>query len=77
MVDQLMVAIPKLVVTKQSDWLQHWGMNELVDEGMKYWEKHKSFPNTYAAKMRSRRTEANLLGNQKSFGQFIVFTLTF
>ena len=77
MVDQLMIAVPELVVSKQSNWLQHWGMNDLVDEGVKYWEKHKSFPDTYAVKMRSRRTEANLLGNQKSFGQFIVFTLTF
>ena len=70
MVDQLMVAVPELALSKQSDWLQHWGIQDLVDEGARYWEQHKSSPDRYAMKMRSRQLEAASLLGEKGFGKF-------
>jgi hypothetical protein len=71
MVDQLMVVTPELTVSKQSDWLQQWGIQNLVDEGAKYWDQHKSSPDIYAIKMRSRQSEATTLLSGKGFGGFI------
>jgi len=61
MIDQLMEAVPGLSVTKQSDWLQHWGIQDLVSKGARYWEQHKSSPDISAMKMRSRAIEARIL----------------
>jgi SAM-dependent MidA family methyltransferase len=71
MVDQLMVVAPELTVSKQSDWLQQWGIQNLVDEGAKYWDQHKSSPDIHAMKMRSRQSEATTLLSGKGFGGFI------
>jgi SAM-dependent MidA family methyltransferase len=75
MVDQLLVAIPELVVTKQSDWLQHWGIHDLVSEGARYWEQHKSSPDVLALKMRSRSNETEALTSQDGLGAFSVLEL--
>jgi SAM-dependent MidA family methyltransferase len=75
MVDQLLVAIPELVVTKQSDWLQHWGINDLVSEGARYWEQHKSSPDIFAMKMRSRANEAHLITDVSGVGAFSVLEM--
>jgi SAM-dependent MidA family methyltransferase len=77
MVDQLMVAIPELVVAKQSDWLDHWGIYDLVSEGAKYWEQHKSSPDVLALKMRSRANEAQALSSLDGLGAFSVLELNF
>ena len=61
MIDQLMMAVPELSVTQQSEWLHEWGIDELVSEGNKYWEGHKSSPDIAALKMRSRAIEARIL----------------
>ena len=71
MVDQLMVVAPELTVSKQSDWLQQWGIQDLVDEGSKYWERHKSSPDIYALKMLSRQSEVTTLLSGKGLGGFI------
>ena len=71
MIDQLMEAVPGLSVTKQSDWLQHWGIQDLVSEGAKYWEQHKSSPDVFAMKMRSRQSEATTFLSGKGLGGFI------
>jgi SAM-dependent MidA family methyltransferase len=71
MVDQLMVVAPELTVSKQSDWLQQWGIQDLVDEGSKYWERHKSSPDIYALKMLSRQSEVSTLLSGKGLGGFI------
>ena len=72
MVDQLSNSVPSLTVISQSDWLQKWGINQLVSEGSKYWEQHKSAPDMYALKMRSRANELQALTSQNGLGAFSV-----
>jgi hypothetical protein len=76
MVDQLMIAIPELVVGKQSDWLQHWGTQDLVDEGAKHWDRHKSSPDIHAMKMRSRTNEVKIISDIAGLGAFLVLEMT-
>jgi SAM-dependent MidA family methyltransferase len=76
MVDQLMIAIPELVVGKQSDWLQHWGIQDLVDEGAKHWDRHKSSPDMHAMKMRSRTNEVKIISDIAGLGAFLVLEMT-
>ena len=54
----------------QADFLNLWGINELVHEGTAYWESMKQAPDVAAMKMRSRSTEAKLLTDQASLGAF-------
>ena len=75
MIDQLMEAVPGLSVTKQSDWLQHWGIPELVSEGEKYWEQHKSSPDVLAMKMRSRANEALAITDISGIGAYSVLEM--
>jgi len=75
MIDQLMEAVPGLSVTKQSDWLRHWGIQNLVDEGAKYWDQHKSSPDIYAIKMRSRANESIQLMSNQQMGQYLVIEI--
>jgi SAM-dependent MidA family methyltransferase len=75
MIDQLMEAVPGLSVTKQSDWLQHWGIQDLVSEGAEYWEQHRSSPDVFAMKMRSRGNEARLLADSVGIGAFSVLEM--
>jgi len=75
MIDQLMLAVPCLSVTQQSEWLLNWGVDELVAEGSKYWEEHKSAPDVAAMKMRSRSIEARALSNKDGLGAFSVLEL--
>ncbi len=70
MIDQLMLAVPQLSVTQQSEWLFKWGIDELVAAGSKYWEEHKSAPDVAAMKMRSRHSESLTLSNGRGFGKF-------
>jgi SAM-dependent MidA family methyltransferase len=75
MIDQLMEAVPGLSVTKQSDWLQHWGIQDLVSEGEKYWEQHKSSPDISAMKMHSRAFEAQLITDTTGMGAYSVLEM--
>jgi len=74
-IDQLMNAIPDLAVTRQSEWLESWGIDELVSEGSRYWEEHKSAPDIAAMKMRSRANEAQALSSLDGLGAFSVLEL--
>lgn len=56
----------------QIDFLNQWGIDELVREGATYWEKLKHAPDVAALKMRSRFSEASALNNFSSLGMFIV-----
>jgi SAM-dependent MidA family methyltransferase len=58
----------------QADFLQKWGINELVREGSDYWESMKSAPDVAAMKMRSRIAEAKSLIDQKGLGAFTVLS---
>jgi hypothetical protein len=75
MIDQLMSTVPYLSVTRQSEWLHIWGITELVDDGMKYWEQHKSFPDIHALKMGSRANEAPGLTAGDGLGSFLVLEI--
>jgi SAM-dependent MidA family methyltransferase len=76
-VDQLMMAVQALSVTQQSEWLHKWGIDELVSEGSRYWEEHKSSPGVAAMKMRSRANEAQALSSLDGLGAFSVLELNF
>jgi SAM-dependent MidA family methyltransferase len=54
----------------QADFLQKWGIDELVREGSDYWESMKSAPDVAAMKMRSRIAEAKSLIDQTGLGGF-------
>ena len=77
MLDQLMKTVPSLSVTQQSEWLPKWGIDELVAEGSRYWEEHKSAPDIAAMKMRSRVNEAQALTDRDGLGAFSVLELNF
>jgi SAM-dependent MidA family methyltransferase len=74
MIDQLMMTVPDLSVTQQSEWLHKWGIDELVAEGSRYWEEHKSAPDIAAMKMRSRANEAQSLTGEDGLGAFSVLS---
>jgi len=54
----------------QSDFLQHWGIDDLVHEGAAYWESLKYAPDVAAMKMRSRSAEASLLVSHLGMANF-------
>ncbi len=54
----------------QADFLNLWGIDELVHEGTAYWESMKSAPDVGAMKMRSRIAEAKSLIDQTGLGAF-------
>jgi SAM-dependent MidA family methyltransferase len=58
----------------QADFLQKWGIDELVREGSDYWESMKSVPDVAAMKMRSRIAEAKSLIDQTGLGAFTVLS---
>ena len=76
MIDQLKAAVPQLSACKQSDWLQTWGIDDLVSEGTQYWDKHKSSPDVSAMKMRSREIEAKVLTESNELGSFSVIEVS-
>ena len=77
MVDQLVKSVPGLSVTQQSEWLHAMGIDELVSEGNKYWDEHKSAPDIAAMKMRSRVNEVQALTDRDGLGGFSVLELNF
>ena len=75
MIDQLLNVAPGLLTSSQADWLQNWGMSDLVTEGNQYWEEHKSAPDVSALKMRSRANESQALTSLDGLGAFSVLEL--
>ena len=72
-IDQLIAAcgIPH-AVRSQSQWLQLWGIDELVAEGRRVWEAEASRPSLAAMRMRSRVSEAEALLDPNGLGAFTV-----
>ncbi len=70
MLDQMVQQFPAISVTSQKAWLVQWGIEELVEEGLQYWEEHKHAPNVQAMKMRSRKVESESLMDEKGLGTF-------
>jgi len=54
----------------QADFLQKWGINELVREGSDYWESLKNAPDVAAMKMRRCSTEPKSLSDSLGLGSF-------
>jgi hypothetical protein len=52
----------------QAQFLQQWGIDELVLEGKEYWEKLSGAPDVAAIKMRSRAIEHDALTDMNSLG---------
>jgi len=61
---------PGCKAMSQAQFLQQWGIEELVLEGKEYWENLSSTPDVAAIKMRSRATEAQSLLTSGGLGGF-------
>ena len=72
-VDQLTVrcGVPDAVRT-QAQWLQRWGIDELVAEGRRVWEAEAARPSVAAVRMRSRVSESEALLDPAGLGGFSV-----
>lgn len=70
--DQLAAVQEPSRVRRQSMWLRHFGITELVAEGRAYWQKHASNPDLAAVQARSRITESEALLDSKGLGAFRV-----
>jgi SAM-dependent MidA family methyltransferase len=70
------VAIDQLpapdAVRTQAQWLQRWGIDELVAEGRRVWEEQAARPGLEAMRMRSRISEAEALLDPAGLGAFTV-----
>jgi SAM-dependent MidA family methyltransferase len=68
-VDQLP---PPDLVIDQAAFLRRWGIDELVDEGRRYWAAHAARPDVRAVRMRSRVSEAEALLDPRGLGGWLV-----
>ena len=59
-------------VRSQSQFLQRWGIDELVDEGKRVWAEQAARPGLEAMRMRSRISEAEALLDPDGLGGFLV-----
>lgn len=71
--DQLTAAAGEpAAVRSQSQFLQRWGIDELVDEGRRIWTERASHPDLEAMRMRSRISESEALTDPGGLGSFTV-----
>ena len=70
------VAIDQLpepdTVRSQAQWLQLHGVDQLVQDGKRYWDEHAGSPDLDALRMRSRVAEAEALLDPAGLGGFTV-----
>ncbi len=59
-------------VRAQAQFLQRWGIEELVNEGRRVWTEQAARPGLEAMKMRSRISEAEALLDPAGLGGFLV-----
>lgn len=59
-------------VHTQSEFLRRFGIDDLVEEGRRYWREHAAAPDLAAMKMRSRVAEAEALTDPGGLGGFSV-----
>ncbi len=59
-------------VRAQAQFLQLWGIDELVDEGKRIWTEQAARPGLEAMKMRSRISESEALLDPAGLGGFLV-----
>ena len=56
----------------QAEWLQRWGITELVAEGRRLWTARAAFGDLAALRARSRIAEAEALLDPSGLGAFLV-----
>ena len=72
-IDQLALTLgPPSALRSQAQWLQRWGLDNLVEEGRRYWNDHAARPDLTALQMRSRVSEAEALSDPRGLGDFVV-----
>ena len=71
-IDQLAAVREPDAVRTQAQFLQLWGIDELVEEGKQVWTENAARPTLAAIKMRSRVTEAEALLDTTGLGNFMV-----
>lgn len=71
-IDQLAAVREPDAVRSQSQFLDLWGIGDLVEEGRAYWSAHASAPNLEAMLMRSRISEAEALRDPAGLGAHTV-----
>lgn len=72
-IDQLVGAVGEPdAVRSQSQFLQRWGIDALVEEGRAVWEAHAARPDLAAMRMRSRISESAALLDPAGLGSFTV-----
>lgn len=71
-IDQLAAIREPDAVRSQSQFLQLWGIDELVAEGKRIWEESAASPTLTAMKMRSRISESEALLDESGLGSFTV-----
>jgi len=59
-------------IRTQSQFLQRWGIDELVEEGKRIWKEQAARPGLEAMKMRSRVSESEALLDLRGLGSFLV-----
>lgn len=74
MIDQLSAVAEPEAIRSQSQFLQLWGIDGLVDEGRRAWEAAAARPDLAALKMRSRISEAQALLDPAGLGAFSALT---
>lgn len=60
----------------QADWLREWGIEDMVEEGRRYWIEHAGAPDVAAMRMRSRINEAQALLDLDGLGSWLVLSYT-
>ncbi len=75
-IDQLSAVREPDAVRSQAQFLQLWGIDELVEEGKAAWEQSASAPTLAAMKMRSRIAESEALLDPTGLGNFAVLEWT-
>jgi SAM-dependent MidA family methyltransferase len=71
-IDQLAAVREPDAMRSQSQFLQLWGIDELVEEGRRVWAESASAPTLAAMKMRSRISESEALLDPTGLGNFTV-----
>ena len=72
-IDQVEAIVgPADAVRSQAQFLQRWGIDDLVAEGKRVWEAEAARPGLLAMKMRSRVSEAAALLDPNGLGAFTV-----
>lgn len=70
MVDQLAAVREPDAVRSQSQFLQRWGIDDLVAEGVRVWRENAAAPTLAAMRMRSRISESEALLDPAGLGAF-------